>query len=483
MAQIQDLPSELIHEIVSYFVVPHSTQGERDGAAVQTLVNLCRTSHVFYEIAQPALYTSVEISKPSGSPLRSLKSYMRTILQRPTLARYTRHLKIYDAVALRYIWSAMLEEDCSLEISALIGGHPGQVESKFIHDSYALEVLKRLPNLEHLYFVAEMQPLDKLMKMLVSEMHSQPSVLSRIKTFTLHKRYERGGLDLSAYIPLISLPTFKEFRTVNDVPDVPWGHPSVNYISKSELTLLWAMFNKTTWHELLTACSPLVSLVYRLPDFDRFNSEMIDIGHLICVTPRDFVKVISQTHCETLRTLTVSFFPLMRVTTGSIEQLADDEDGEHELENSYLTYPPFHDFKCLTSLTIEYDRLNKLEDLPSSLEFLNLEVCRFGNISRSRLTGLIDLSTSICPAIQSVKVSGPNWQTHKLELIVELAMLLETPTRFYTDGDYRRLYFTGTASHLKFVEYAPRYEYYSDSESGESSDMEDTMTQDSEDET
>ena len=62
MARITDLSNEVLLTIVLYL-----TTG--DVADVRALLQLCRTSHLLFAVAQPALYAHVRIPEPVSEPL------------------------------------------------------------------------------------------------------------------------------------------------------------------------------------------------------------------------------------------------------------------------------------------------------------------------------------------------------------------------------------------------------------------------------
>ncbi|KAI1549429.1 hypothetical protein PtrSN002B_001812 [Pyrenophora tritici-repentis] len=89
MAQISDLPNELLFNIAWFLITGHISD-------VRALLHLCRVSRQFCGIAQPALYTCVRMAVPVEGPLKPLKLFFRTIIERPPLAQKTRKLALLD---------------------------------------------------------------------------------------------------------------------------------------------------------------------------------------------------------------------------------------------------------------------------------------------------------------------------------------------------------------------------------------------------
>ena len=177
MAKIFDLSNELLLNIVLYL-----TTGDEPN--VRALLHLCRVSRALFNVAQPALYTCVRIAEPAEDPLRPLKLFLRTLLERPLLAKKTQELALFNDRRVPYEWPALGQDAVFMELSALIGGHPGEIEPELCYYPLAVYVLAKLPNLQHLHFTAQIEPPRFLVHRL-HEMRADPSFLSKLKTFHL----------------------------------------------------------------------------------------------------------------------------------------------------------------------------------------------------------------------------------------------------------------------------------------------------------
>jgi hypothetical protein len=178
MAKLVDLSNELLLIIVSYL----ATGDDVDSTA---LFNLCLTSRAFLIVARPALYTCVRLAEPAPDPLKSLKVFLKTILAHPSLAKETQTLALINDRGIRYEWPALQKDPQFIDLSSSIGGHPSEIEPDLCYYPLAVEVLTRLPNLQHIRFAAEIESPHSLLERM-HELQAQTSVFSKLKTFHLY---------------------------------------------------------------------------------------------------------------------------------------------------------------------------------------------------------------------------------------------------------------------------------------------------------
>lgn len=178
MAKLSDLSNELLLCIVAYL----TTGGASD---VQALLRLCRTSRALAAVAQPALYTCVQIAEPKTDPLRTLKLFLTTSIERPELAKKTRELILFNDRGIRYKWPDLGRDDTFMRLSALIGGHDGEIEPELCYKPLALYVFARLPNLQHVHLKAQVEHPHALLKQMHEMRAADTSFLAELKTFHL----------------------------------------------------------------------------------------------------------------------------------------------------------------------------------------------------------------------------------------------------------------------------------------------------------
>ncbi|KAH9868473.1 hypothetical protein J1614_007545 [Plenodomus biglobosus] len=112
------------------------------------------TLHALFSIAQPALYTCVDIAEPATEPLKHGKLILRTMIEYPSLTNKTQELALISDLGLR---------------TALSARYP---------------LLTRLPKVEHILSIAQSEQLRALLYR-TSELQADASFLSRLKTLHL----------------------------------------------------------------------------------------------------------------------------------------------------------------------------------------------------------------------------------------------------------------------------------------------------------
>ncbi|EDU49278.1 predicted protein [Pyrenophora tritici-repentis Pt-1C-BFP] len=343
MAQISDLPNELLFNIAWFLITGHISD-------VRALLHLCRVSRQFCGIAQPALYTCVRMAVPVEGPLKPLKLFFRTIIERPPLAQKTRKLALLDD------WG-------------------------------------------HLHYTAEIGPPHALVRRLHELRVLNPTFLSKLKTFHLNKQWEDGPVDIHDYIPFMEYPSFEKFSSENDVPDTPDEPYAINTLTRTAADLAWWSGAFYTMRRLLDACPRLTAFELIIPDESRYAWHF-DRAHQPVVTPRELVKALLDTHRQNLKSLTLDFHHIYDLSDPNLQDEIED------LEDCNYTYPSFRGFKSLSHMSIEFEKLNKASHLPASLETLNLRFCRFDDLNTALLSDLVYLKYTWCPIIRVITVTG-----------------------------------------------------------------------------
>jgi hypothetical protein len=135
-------------------------------------------------VARPALYTCVRLAEPAPDPLKPLKIFLRTILAHPSLAKETQKLALTNDRGIRYEWPALQKDPYFMDLSCSIGGHSSEIEPDLCYYPLAVEVLTRLPNLQHIRITAEIESPHSLLERM-HEVQAQTSIFSKLKTFHL----------------------------------------------------------------------------------------------------------------------------------------------------------------------------------------------------------------------------------------------------------------------------------------------------------
>jgi hypothetical protein len=225
----------------------------------------------------------------------------------------------------------------------------------------------------------------------------------------------------------MQFPSFEKFSSESDVPDTLDGLCAVNTLTHTTAELFWCIGPLTTMEKLLHACPCLTTFKLIIPDGTRYKW-LWDIGYKLLVTPRELVKTLLQTHRQNLHTLHLDFYHHYNLSDPELR-----EEIKH-LEDCNYTYPSFRDFECLTHMAIEFEKLIKVQDLPASLELLDLYYCHFVDLDKSFLLDLFHLKSTWCPEIKSVILSGCENTNEGISAVREHARSLDISLSVTIDG-------------------------------------------------
>ena len=238
-------------------------------------------------------------------------------------------------------------------------------------------------------------------------------------------------------------PAFERFSTESDVSDVAGERPATNTVTHTVAELFWSLGPLSIMKALLYACPRLTVFELVIPDGRRHDCMMWDVAYQPLVCPRDLVKALLENHRRTLETLHLDFRyyydlgdPIFR------QDLLETGVGPDD----YI-YPSFRDFEHLSRLTIEFEKLAKLGDLPLSLKLLKLQRCQFADLDATYLQDLARLKETWCPVIEHVEVSGLEVTDDAFVRIREHAIFLDLPIHVSTNG--RHLLFQNVGYHLE----------------------------------
>jgi hypothetical protein len=172
---------------------------------------------------------------------------------------------------------------------------------------------------------------------------------------------------------------------------------------------------------------------------------MSDVAYDPLVKPRDLINILLKTHSLTLKSLVLDYNHFYNFREPDF--LRELQEQDVNLVDNEFTCPSLHRFENLTSLTIEFEKLVHLSNLPTSLEKLNLKYCYFPDLDEGYLIQLVQLREKYCPVIESVNVSGLEETNQGICLVLDHARALGVPVQVFEDG--RVLSFSGAASYLR----------------------------------
>jgi hypothetical protein len=172
---------------------------------------------------------------------------------------------------------------------------------------------------------------------------------------------------------------------------------------------------------------------------------MSDVAYDPLVRPRDLITILLKTHSLTLRSLVLDYNHFYNFREPDF--LRDLQEQDTNLADNEFTCPSLHGFESLTCLTVEFEKLGYLSNLPASLETLNLKYCYFPDLNEGYLGNLVRLKETWCPVIESVNVSGLEDTNEGISLVLGHARTLGVPLQVSEDG--RFLSFSGAANYLQ----------------------------------
>jgi hypothetical protein len=117
--------------------------------------------------------------------LTPLKLFLQTCIECPELAKKTRELTLFNDRGIRYEWPDLGRDETFMRLSALVGGHNGEIEPELCYKPLAIHLLARLPNLQHLRLTAQIESPRALLKQMHEMRSADPSFLAKLKTFQL----------------------------------------------------------------------------------------------------------------------------------------------------------------------------------------------------------------------------------------------------------------------------------------------------------
>jgi hypothetical protein len=240
------------------------------------------------------------------------------------------------------------------------------------------------------------------------------------------KQYEDGPINMEDYIPLMGYPSFEKFSTYSDADgweseplQSGWSR-SNNTLTHSTVELCWCLGPLPVMEQLLAACHGLTVFRFDIPNETRYRSAW-DVASQPVVAPRALVTALQETQKSTLETLHLDFHAYYNLSDPDFqEDLAETGEGPDD----YI-YPSFRAFKCLSHMTIEFEKLVKLADLPASLKLLVLQGCRFEtDLDAPYLEDLVRMKEMWCPLIESVDIRGYDPLDDGTRKVLELARSL-----------------------------------------------------------
>ncbi|KAJ5154533.1 uncharacterized protein N7500_009972 [Penicillium coprophilum] len=391
MVDIQGLPIELLHLILSVFVCPDDSDllsrdpstNDRDDKANElddeydddkpdgydTLRNACLVSRKFREVAQPLLFRDLFDDGLAGDDPNPTISFTKTIYQRPDLEKHVHQISIlplpfnpggrellptedpeFFKSIIRELKLADQEE--AAWISAMEKSDLGV---------FAALLANKAPNLRGLHLPVRYfwtQPFIELFR-------RNPEFLSNLESIWIESDDEHSGFDIAFYEKFLTLPKviFSTFE-YGDLFDASF--PSTwlpGTLETKELSFHHCHIDAGAIKKLTQACKKLKTFTYNNFSLDPNDRRILHAG-----TEPEFNAKQAQeallVHKDTLELFHLEF-----------SMAVWDADSPEENAPSQVKVGSFREFSVLQTILIPQASLPPHPEFPSSLETLHVTDC------------------------------------------------------------------------------------------------------------
>ncbi|CAG7962797.1 unnamed protein product [Penicillium nalgiovense] len=418
MVHIQDLPIELLHLILSFFVSPDDLEllnGDqntkaKDGKANElndeeydddvpdgtvTLYNICLVSRKFREVAQPLLFRELFDDGLTGD-LTPTVPFIRTIYRRPDLGKHIHQISILPFPFVSSGRKPLSAEDSELLKGGIKDIGLGDQEEAWISalEKSDLGVLAALlankaPNLRGLhlpvrYFWTE--PFIQLFQ-------QNPEFLSNLESIWIESDDEMSGFDIAFYEKFLTLPRVR-FSTFEYGDLFDESFPSTwlpGTLETQELAFHHCHIDAGAIKKLVQACKKLRTFTYNNFSLDPNDRRIMRAGTVAEFDAKQAHEA-ALVHKDTLELF-------------HLEYAMELPDVEHieQLVSSHVKVGSFRDFSVLHTILIPHAALPPHPQFPSSLQRLHITDC---NSSIRELTQNIaaDCKNGLYPKLTHIKV-------------------------------------------------------------------------------
>lgn len=368
MAQLQDLPAEILYAIFAYT------------PAVDALRSLCLVSKKLCGVAQPLLHQEVflDFPDPTASSLRTLSLLARTAVSCRFLAARIRRIVLhfaFDGELIGHARSLIRARSAGLQSHA---NHSRIVtpimSSRIPQDLDIIDWYSRIIasasilfanafNLENLTAPTWFCSLKWLTTLFSTpiDVDNKPPPLEGLRLLRLvdtdSGRANRTKLSLTDIMPLLSLPQLDKIHVDNCCGHIPGissyllpEHAPPGTFNFSEISFRYSCVDAISIHTLIAACKSLQCFDYLAcaSPFNQFNP----------------LELSSALNCQqnSLKRLDVSFYDNLEVSA-NVRFWGD------------MSYGSFLGFSNLEALGLDQVFSDVLPDLPPSLKTFGLRNC------------------------------------------------------------------------------------------------------------
>ncbi|KAJ5372566.1 hypothetical protein N7517_004572 [Penicillium concentricum] len=466
MVDIQGLPIEILHLILSVFIRPDDLELIRDPSTdakdvddeyddeadgIETLRNACLVSRKFREVAQPLLFREVYDDGLAGDDPNPTISFTKTIYQRPDLERHVHQISIMPLPFNERGRKPLSAEDSKFFKGIIKGLQLADQEEAWISaveksdlGVFAALLANKTPNLRGLHLPVRQfwtEPFIQLFR-------RNPQFLSNLESIWIESDDELSGFDIAIYEKFLTLPkvTFSAFE-YGDLFDASF--PSTwlpGTLETQELSFHHCHIDAGAINKFTQACKKLKTFTYNNFSLDPNDRRILRAG----TEPEFNAKQAQEAvllHKDTLELFHLEF--AMAVW---------DADSAEENVSSHVKVGSFREFSALETILIPHASLPPHPEFPSSLETLHITDCN-SSIRELAQNVATDCKNGLYPKLTNFKVFAIDI-TQPIKLPGQRVPEGKTPEQCFLD---LRDMFKGTKVNFQILPYElPDFDDYGD---------------------
>ncbi|KAJ5210740.1 hypothetical protein N7472_000879 [Penicillium cf. griseofulvum] len=421
MVNIESLPIEILHLILSLFIRPDDldvlssrdlSTDSKDGNAkelieddfdefelegTETLRNACLVSRKFRELAQPLLFRDLFDDGLAGDDPNPTISFTKTIYQRPDLQRHVHQISILPLPFNARGGKPLSVEDSEFFKGIIKGLKLADHEEAWISaiekpdlGVFAALLANKTPNLRGLHLPQREFWISPFIQLL----DHNPEFLSNVESIWIESDEELAGFDIGSYEKFLTLP--KVIFSTFEYGDL-WDKffPSTwlpGSLETKELSFHHCHIDAGAIKKLMQACKNLKTFTYNNFSLDPNERRVLRDG----TAPEFNIKQAQEAalvHKDTLELFHLEFAMAAVWDAGNTEEFA----------SSRVKAGSFREFSVLETILIPQACLPPHPEFPSSLKTLHVTDCN-SSIRELAQNVATDCKNGLYPKLTNFKV-------------------------------------------------------------------------------
>lgn len=384
MVNIQDLPAELLNLILSFLTYPTLPKEDRrakarDGSVNEVersnvfmdgdenLLDICRVSSKFRDLAQPLLYHHFDDVGLAGDLSKTIL-FARTLYRRPDLGRHVQDIYFLPIPIGLGGSMGLTAEDSEFFKGVIQDLRLGDQETTWISameksdlSVFAALLVNRTPNLRELTLPGG----QLFMKPLTHLFSRNPSLLPNLESVWLESDGEMPGYNIGSYEEFLTLPNLK-FPTFEYGDLVDSSFPSTwapGTLATEDVALHHCYVDAGALKKFMQACKKLKSFIYQnfsLDPRDQRGPSLRAVPEFNAAQAQEAALL----HKDSLEHFHVEF------ARGPWEI-----ENVEEYNSSCVKVSSFRDFSVLEAILLPHAVLPPHPQFPRSLEMLHITDC------------------------------------------------------------------------------------------------------------